>query len=63
MSKTFVCKGKRLANYLIDHGCKLYHIDCDKDAKGFLVFLFNRDKELDCALESWKQDKETYLIS
>lgn len=62
MSKTFVCKGKRLANYLIDHGCKLIKIDTDSKARGYLVFIFVRDDGLNSALSSWNQDKYTYLI-
>lgn len=63
MSKTFVCKGKRLANYLIDHGCKLIKIDTDSNARGYLVFIFVVDDSLNSALNSWNQDKYTYLIS
>lgn len=62
MQTSFCCKGKRLANYLLDHGCKLFHIDCDRESKGFLVFLFVRDEHLNMALDSWQQDKDTYLI-
>mgnify|MGYP003292065471 CR=1 FL=1 len=36
----FCCRGKRMANYLIDHHCKLVRIDCDQKAKGYLVFIF-----------------------
>lgn len=63
MSRTFVCKGKRLANYLIEHGCRILRIDCDSNAKGFLVFIFEKDGNLDSALTSWNEDKYTYLIS
>lgn len=62
MSKTFVCKGKRLANYLLDHSCKLMKIDNDSKAKGYLVFIFLRDDKLDSALTSWNEDKYTYLV-
>lgn len=62
MQTSFCCKGKRLANYLLDHDCKLFRIDCDKESKGFLVFLFVRDEHLNMALDSWQQDKDTYLI-
>lgn len=63
MDKMFCCKGKRLANYLLDHDCKLSRIDCDKESKGFLVFIFVKNKNLDDALTSWEYDKKTYLIS
>lgn len=62
MQTSFCCKGKRLANYLLDHGCELFHIDCDRESKGFLVFFFVRDEHLNMALDSWQQDKDTYLI-
>lgn len=59
----FVCKSKRLANYLIDNGLQLKRIDSDQRSKGFLVFLFERNKLLDNVLNKWKLDKMTYLIS
>lgn len=62
MNNLFCCKGKRLANYLLDKNCKLIKIDCDKESRGFLVFIFVKNKELDSALTSWEQDKNTYLI-
>lgn len=34
----FVCKSKRLANYLIENGCQIIRIDTDKKSNGFLVF-------------------------
>ena len=58
----FCCKGKRLANYLLDHDCKLIRIDCDQKAKGFLVFIFEKSNNLNNALQSWKTDKESYLF-
>lgn len=60
--EVFCCKGKRLANYLLLHDCKLIRIDCDKKSKGFLVFIFKKDNRLSASLESWNIDKETYLI-
>lgn len=60
--KLYVCKGKRQANYFLDHGCKLIRIDCDQQSKGFLVFIFKWDSNLNNAIELWKLDKDTYLI-
>lgn len=60
--KTFCCKGKRLANYLLDHECKLIRIDCDQKSKGFLVFIFEINDLLKNALDSWKVDRKTYLF-
>lgn len=59
----FLCKSKRLANYLIEHGSPVIKIDTDKEAKGFLVFLFKKDELLNKNLQSWSKDKDTYLIS
>lgn len=58
----FCCKGKRLANYLLAHDCKLIRIDCDQKSEGFLVFIFQKSQNLTNALQSWKTDKETYLF-
>lgn len=61
--KLYVCKGKRQANYFLEHGCRLIRIDCDQESKGFLVFIFEWNNELDEAIQLWKSDKSTYLIS
>jgi len=58
----FVCKSKRLANYLIEHGNPIIRIDTDQEAKGFLVFLFQKTDRLDQSLKIWKNDKFSYLI-
>lgn len=59
----FVCKSKRLANYLIENGNPVIRIDTDQKSKGFLVFLFEKTELLNCNLEKWNIDKDTYLIS
>jgi hypothetical protein len=59
----FVCKSKRLANYLIENGNPVIRIDTDQKSKGFLVFLFEKTELLNCSLEKWNIDKITYLIS
>ena len=59
----FVCKSKRLANYLIENGNPVIRIDTDQNAKGFLVFLFEKNELLNKNLEKWDTEKETYLIS
>jgi uncharacterized UPF0146 family protein len=58
----FCCRGKRLANYLIEHGSKIVRIDCDQKAKGFLVFIFEDDDSIKKNMQTWKKDKEMYLI-
>ena len=66
----FVCKSKRLANYLIEkldpNKCPVpayVRIDTDQESKGFLVFLFNKNEKLNKSLKKWNQEKYTYLIS
>lgn len=58
----FVCKSKRLANYLIENGSPVVKIDTDQNAKGFLIFLFKNDELLDKNLNKWRKDKNTFLI-
>ena len=59
----FVCKSKRLANYLIENGNPVIKIDTDQKAKGFLFFIFEKNELLNKNLEKWDTEKETYLIS
>lgn len=59
----FVCKSKRLANFLIENGCPVIRIDTDQKSKGFLVFLFKKDNLLYKNLEKWDIEKNTYFIS
>lgn len=59
----FVCKGKRLANYLIEHGSPVIRIDTDQQSKGYLVFIFEKNELLENNLKSWTEDKNTYLIN
>ena len=61
--KLYVCKGKRQANYFLEHNCRLIRIDCDQKSKGFLVFIFEWNDVLDEAIRLWNLDKTTYLIS
>ena len=58
----FVCKSKRLANYLIENGSPILRIDTDQKSKGFLVFLFEKNELLNKNLKKWEKDKSTYLI-
>ena len=59
----FVCKSKRLANFLIENGCPVIRIDTDQKSKGFLVFLFKKNNLLYKNLEKWDIENNTYLIS
>lgn len=60
--RLYVCKGKRQANYFLDHGCHLIRIDCDQQSKGFLVFIFEWNRALDDAIQMWTKDKQKYLL-
>ena len=63
MNYLFVCKSKRLANYLIENGSPVVRIDTDQKSKGFLVFLFVKNELLNKNLQKWNEAKYTYLIS
>ena len=63
MAILFVCKSKRLANYLIENGNPVISIDTDHKLKGFLDFLFEKTNLLNQSLEKWNIDKVNYLIS
>lgn len=59
----FVCKSKRLANYLLENQCKIIRIDEDKNNNNFLVFIFENNNLLNKVLKKWDNgDKKTYLI-
>lgn len=58
----FCCKGKRLANFLLDNGCRLVRIDCDQINKNYLVFLFEKTDCLEMSLKKWDIEKNTYLV-
>ena len=49
----FVCKSKKLANYLLDNDSKLIKIDIDKKNKNYLVFIFKKNKKLESNLKKW----------
>lgn len=59
----FCCRGKRLANYLIENGCPVKRIDKDIKNKNFLVFFFDNTDVLKSNLDRWKEDKYTYMIT
>lgn len=59
----FVCRSKRLANYLIENGNPVIRIDVDHNSKGYLIFLFKKNDLLNINLAQWQTDKNNYLIS
>lgn len=56
----FCCKGMRLANFMIENGCKLVRIDTNRIMKGFLVFIFEEDEHVSESLRKWREVKDTY---
>lgn len=56
----FCCKGKRLANYLIENGSTIVRIENDRNNSEYLVFLFKNDETIRKNLEKWKVDRDTY---
>lgn len=57
MGKLFVCKSKRLAGFLITHGCECIKIDKDKLNPDYSVFLFEKTDRWDTAMKEWSQQK------
>lgn len=51
----FVCKSKSLANFLIENGCNVKKIDFDNMSNKHLVFLFDRNDDLNLALLKWSK--------
>lgn len=51
--ETFVCRGNRLALFLVKRGCHCYKLAEDDQRKERLVFLFVKDKILNQALTEW----------
>jgi hypothetical protein len=59
----FVCKSKRLANFLMEQNIKCEKVDKDRANPNFMIFLFKRSEELSKALDKWDRDKNTYGIA
>lgn len=49
MKNTFTCKGKQLADYLINNGSKLV------DSDGFNTFYFEKDETIKTNLLQWEK--------
>ena len=59
MVKEFCCKGKRLANYLIENGSKLIK---EEFIKGSKSYIFEYDESIDKNLEQWEIAKKRCLF-
>lgn len=56
---TILCRGKRLSDYLINHGSKL--ID-SYDLNGSIVFEFKLDETIERNLKLWESNKKKWLF-
>lgn len=59
MSRTFCCKGRQLADYLVRHGSKL--IETGRDM-GVATFIFEYDDSIDKNLRQWEENKKKWLF-
>lgn len=55
MNNVFVCKGTKLAAFLIGKGCRCFNIDIDKKNPTYLVFLFDKNQCCENALNIWNR--------
>jgi len=53
MTDTFVCKSSRMAAFLIRNHCRCFKTDLDNDNQNYLVHLFDKDDNLNKAMDSW----------
>lgn len=51
MSDVFYCKGRRLANFLLNNGSKIIRIDKEEDT---FVFVFEYDESIESNIEKWE---------
>ena len=59
MSKEFNCKGKQLANYLVNEGSKLLRTE---RSDGSVVFVFEYDDSIDKIIGEWETNKKKWLF-
>lgn len=48
-----MCKGTKLAAFLISQGCRCFNVDTDKENPTYLVFLFDKNQNCKNALNMW----------
>lgn len=51
MNDVFYCRGRRLANFLLDNGSKIIRIDKEE---GSFVFVFEYDESIESNIEKWE---------
>ena len=57
MNKLFVCKSKRLAGFLVSHGCECVKVDTDKLNPKYSVYLFEKTELLNTVMKEWSKEK------
>ncbi len=60
MNGLFVCKSKRLAGYLVSHGCECKKIDKDRTNPNYSVYLFEKTKLWDKIMKDWSKVKDKF---
>lgn len=59
MSKEFNCKGRQLANYLVEKGSKLLRTEYSDES---VVFVFEYDDSIDKIISEWEANKKKWLF-
>ena len=57
MNKLFVCKSKRLAGFLVSHGCECVKVDTDKLNPKYSVYLFEKMELWNTVMKEWSKEK------
>lgn len=57
MNKLFVCKSKRLAGFLVSHGCDCVKVDTDKLNPKYSVYLFEKTELWNTVMKEWSKEK------
>ena len=57
MNKLFVCKSKRLAGFLVSHGCECVKVDTDKLNPKYSVYLFEKTELWNTVMKEWSKEK------
>ena len=57
MHKLFVCKSKRLAGFLVSHGCECVKVDTDKLNAKYSVYSFEKTELWNTVMKEWSKEK------
>jgi hypothetical protein len=61
LSEVFVCKSSRLAAFLIKNNCRCFKTDLDNENQNYLIHLFDKDENLNSAMEKWQENNAKIL--